>query len=259
MKIRCHWRAVVAPVALMLTVSDSLCAAELPSLAEFAIKSVGWATDPQLRDSLGAVAFQTDRVAGMQDSLEYYVDFNSREFVSWCRKHGAKVDFESGATVIPNTAGALWPVAASDQDASWVCKGKDGSVVGAVLRGAPRVTQVDYWGGGKVPAYEFRYAFFEGPSWLDLPARRDTALAVTKATADEARAVGERRAAERSAKRDAATARLRAEPKVGDSTSLGMIIEIKPPLALIQLRPELRESRKASQEWVKIEALSAGE
>lgn len=50
---------------------------------------------------------------------------------------------------------------------------------------------------------------------------------------------------------------MQADPKVGDDTLLGMIVEVKPPLVLIQVKRDRRDTRGASQEWVKIEELQA--
>jgi hypothetical protein len=255
-----QWKIGIFSVGFMLICSASPEASEPPSLAEFAAKNIGWMLEAEvpLQERLGAVAFRGDRAAGPQ-GLEFYVDFNTGRFEKWCRKQGGKVAYESGDMVMAKTAGFLWPTAATKEDASWVCHAKeDGTVIGAVLRGATREVQVPYWGGGKrVPAYEFRYAFFEGPSWVSLPARRDAAFAKRK---EEAEAVAAELAAAKQAdqeKWERETDRLRSDPKVGDSTSLGMIVEVKRPLVLIQVRPDRREGRNASQEWVKIEALSA--
>jgi hypothetical protein len=63
---------------------------------------------------------------------------------------------------------------------------------------------------------------------------------------------------ERLAARDEATGRLRTRPQVGDRTSLGVIVELRPPLALVQydLRYRAISGRPAS-EWVRIDGLSA--
>lgn len=222
----------------------------IPSLVEFATKDFGWmlAAEVQLQEQLGAIAFRGDRAAGTQDGLEFYTDANTRKFDRWCRKQGGKVAYESGDAVIGKTAGILWPTRATKQDASWVCNSKDGTVIAAVLRGATREVQVPYWGGGKVPGYEFRYAIFDGSSWTGLPARRDAVIAASAAKRKENAAI-------LAAAEEQETARLRSDPKVGDDTSLGMIVEVKPPLVLIQLRLDRREPRGASQEWVKIETL----
>jgi hypothetical protein len=227
-----------------------LAQAASPSLADFAKKDFGWMLEAEvpLQEKLGAIAFRGDRAAGTQDGLDFYTDPNTRKFDRWCGKQGGKVAYESGDEVMGKTAGFLWPTGATKEDASWVCNAKDGTVIAAVLRGATREVQVPYWGGGKVRGYEFRYAIFDGPSWVDLPARRDAAFAALEASRKE-------RADAANAKREQATARLRSDPKVGDETLFGMIVEVKPPLVLVQVRADWREARGASQEWVKIEEL----
>jgi hypothetical protein len=230
-----------------------------PSLVEFATKDFGWmfAAEVQFQEKLGAIAFRGDRAAGTQDGREFFTDGNVRKFDRWCRKQDGKVTYETSDTVIGKTAGFLWPTRATKQDASWVCNSKDGNVIAAVLRGATQEVMVPYWGGGKVPGYEFRYAIFDGPSWVGLPARRDAAVAALQARRQENAAALAAADAADNEKWEKETARLRSDPRVGDDTSLGLIVEVKPPLVLIQVRPDRREARAASQEWVKIENLRA--
>jgi len=65
-------------------------------------------------------------------------------------------------------------------------------------------------------------------------------------------------AREREERRTAATIRLRQSPRVGDRTSLGTIIEVRPPLALLQYDERYRAvSNRPPSEWVRIDALSA--
>jgi hypothetical protein len=224
-----------------------------PSLVELATKDFGWMfkEEQQFAERLGAIAFRGDRAAGTQDGLEFYTDPNTRKFDRWCGKQGGKVTYETSDAVMSKTAGFLWPAEATKEDASWVCHSKkDGTVIGAVLRGATREVQVPYWGGGKVRGYEFRYAIFDGPSWVNLPARRDEAFAAREASRNA-------NIAAENAKWEQATARLRADPKVGDETWIGMIVEVKPPLALIQRKANRATGRGPSQEWLKIEELLA--
>lgn len=54
------------------------------------------------------------------------------------------------------------------------------------------------------------------------------------------------------------TRRLRSAPKVGDQTAEGIIIELRPPLALIQYNAMQRQMfGKPQQEWVSISSLTA--
>lgn len=65
-------------------------------------------------------------------------------------------------------------------------------------------------------------------------------------------------AREREERRAAATRKLQREPKVGDRTNLGTIIEVRPPLALLQYDERYRAvSNRPSLEWVRIDTLSA--
>lgn len=67
-----------------------------------------------------------------------------------------------------------------------------------------------------------------------------------------------KRNAECSALRQAYTDRLRASPAVGMSVVYGTIIDLKPPLALIQYDGLGRQMKSREQEWVQISTLSAG-
>lgn len=57
------------------------------------------------------------------------------------------------------------------------------------------------------------------------------------------------------AKRAQRTRALRAKPKVGDNTSRGMIVEVKPPLVLVQRKTGVRQP--TTTEWVRIERIEA--
>lgn len=58
----------------------------------------------------------------------------------------------------------------------------------------------------------------------------------------------------------AATRRLRHEPRVGDRTLLGTIIEVRPPLVLVQYDERYRSlANRPAAEWHRIDGLSAAE
>jgi len=63
---------------------------------------------------------------------------------------------------------------------------------------------------------------------------------------------------DREAKRLAATRRLRQDPRVGDRILNGTIIEIRPPLVLVQYDERYRSLlNRAPTEWLRIDGLSA--
>lgn len=68
-----------------------------------------------------------------------------------------------------------------------------------------------------------------------------------------------RAAAESAAKRaarDQATTRLQTRPQVGDRTSLGVIVELRPPLALVQYDRRYREvTGRPPAEWLRMDSL----
>ena len=63
---------------------------------------------------------------------------------------------------------------------------------------------------------------------------------------------------DREAKRAAATRRLREDPRVGDRTLNGTIVDIRPPLVLVQYDERYRVlTNRPLTEWLRIDALSA--
>jgi hypothetical protein len=65
-------------------------------------------------------------------------------------------------------------------------------------------------------------------------------------------------AGEREDRRAEATRKLRQEPKVGDRTNVGTIIEVRPPMVLMQYDERYRAvSSRPATEWVRIDSLSA--
>lgn len=63
---------------------------------------------------------------------------------------------------------------------------------------------------------------------------------------------------ERESKRSTQTQRLRSDPRVGDRTGIGIIIELRGPLALIQYDERYRSlSGKPQTEWIRVETLTA--
>ncbi|MDR9834709.1 hypothetical protein [Herbaspirillum huttiense] len=67
-----------------------------------------------------------------------------------------------------------------------------------------------------------------------------------------------REAQQRADLQAAETRRLRSTPKIGNMTRDGLIIDLRPPLALIQYHPALQQSLgKPQQEWLPIQSLSA--
>lgn len=67
-----------------------------------------------------------------------------------------------------------------------------------------------------------------------------------------------RRLAECSAKRDAYTQRVRQKPQVGMPVDFSVIVDVKPPLALVQYDSFGRNIKGREQEWVPISTLAAG-
>ena len=66
------------------------------------------------------------------------------------------------------------------------------------------------------------------------------------------------RLAECGAKRDAYTQRIRQTPQVGMPVAFGVIVNVRPPLALVQYDSFGRNIKGREQEWVPISTLAAG-
>ena len=63
---------------------------------------------------------------------------------------------------------------------------------------------------------------------------------------------------DRVAAHDAATRKLQSNPRIGDRTALGTIVDLRPPLALVQYDERYRSlSDQPAAEWLRIDGLSA--
>lgn len=94
---------------------------------------------------------------------------------------------------------------------------------------------------------DLRSSFISGPS-----------LETTEPTSMTNRETAKQRSDECSAKRAAYTQRLRSEPRVGMEPAFGTIIEVRPPLVLIQYNVFGSQVKGRDQEWVQISGLSSG-
>jgi hypothetical protein len=94
---------------------------------------------------------------------------------------------------------------------------------------------------------DLRANFISGPS-----------LEATEPTSMTSREAARQRSDDCSAKRAAYTQRLRTEPRVGMEPAFGTIIEVRPPLVLIQYNAFGRQIKGREQDWVAISTLSSG-
>lgn len=85
-----------------------------------------------------------------------------------------------------------------------------------------------------------------------------TQLELTEASSASNRDAARRQSAECLTSRQAYTERLRASPAVGMTVAFGTIIDLRPPLALIQYDAFGRQMKGREQDWVQISTLSAG-
>lgn len=80
----------------------------------------------------------------------------------------------------------------------------------------------------------------------------------TEPTSATSRDTDRKRNEECSALRTAYTQRVRANPQIGMAVGYGVIIELKPPIALIQYDEFGRQLKGQEREWVQISSLAAG-
>jgi hypothetical protein len=85
-----------------------------------------------------------------------------------------------------------------------------------------------------------------------------SSLEATEPTSMTSRESARQRSDDCSAKRAAYTQRLRTEPRVGMEPAFGTIIEVRPPLVLIQYSALGRQIKGRDDEWVQISGLSSG-
>lgn len=80
----------------------------------------------------------------------------------------------------------------------------------------------------------------------------------TEPTSAANRDADRRRNEECSALRAAYTQRVRTNPQIGMAVGYGVIIDLKPPIALVQYDAFSRQLKGREQEWLQISSLSAG-
>lgn len=83
-------------------------------------------------------------------------------------------------------------------------------------------------------------------------------LELTEAGSASNREATRKQSAECSTLRQAYTERLRASPAIGMNVAFGTIVDLRPPVALIQYDAFGRQIRGREQDWVQISSLSAG-
>lgn len=134
------------------------------------------------------------------------------------------------------------------------------SAVGCVRQGSPELIAVMVSAPGRKGETETRdgkvlskltRAFFTS----DQAASFNTAYAQRES---ERTRLASTRLQEREARKAEATQRLRSNPRVGDRTPVGTIIEVRPPLVLVQYDDRYRAlGSRPPAEWVRIESLTA--
>jgi hypothetical protein len=193
------------------------------------------------------------------DSMEASKD----RFRAWCSAHGGVSSSTSHAIRSNATTGLLHQAVSLKSNAEQAASGKwkpiesfacvEQAPAGAFL--GSMVIELEPAKGSSWPVGRYKgqltYAFFTRPQVEE--------FAATYARLETERTQRFQSAArEREERRAAATRKLQREPRVGDRTNLGTIIEVRPPLALLQYDERYRAvSNRPSSEWVRIDTLSA--
>lgn len=217
-----------------------------------------FAGDPELRTdfpfgvSKGAVSPQA--AASMNSG--------AARFLSWCAAHGGRGDQtqrlqpSSVAASRFHTAVAAKFNADQAEGIRWVpsvvvaCVDKgEGKLVAALVSIRGHEHEAIERDGKRFD--KLVRVFFDGRQ------AEDFVVSYEKREADRAVRVAAA-SATRQAAQDDMTRRLRTNPQVGDRTSVGVVIELRPPLALVQYDRRYREiSGRPVSEWLRIDGLSA--
>lgn len=220
------------------------------------------ATFPGQPEAQAAYPGGATKVAGYADAAASIASGNER-FARWCAAHGGKSDvsqvlarsnamtsaFHNGLSLKLNAEraqGVAWTPTAAVACAS----ASGGDELIAVMVSEPGLATEALTIQGK-RIEKLTRVFFDG--------RQASEFAVEYVKREEVRV---RRFAavsrDRATAKAEATARLRSQLKTGDRTSVGLVVEVRPPLALVQYDQRYRElSSRPATEWLPISSLVA--
>jgi hypothetical protein len=217
-----------------------------------------FAGDPELRAdypfgvSKGAVSPQ---VTSSMDS-------GAARFVSWCAAHGGRGD-QTHRLLLSNAAASRFHSAVAAKLNADQADGRrwvPSVVVACVDKSEGRlVAAMVSFQGYQHEAFERDGKRFEKlvRVFFDGQQAEDFTASYEKREADRSVRIAAASAA-RQAARDEVTMRLRTQPQIGDRTSVGVIVELRPPLALVQYDRRYREfAGRPVSEWLRIDSLSA--
>jgi len=204
----------------------------------------------------------TAKVAGFAEVASAIAAGNSR-FVQWCEAHGGKGDPVQVLARASPAVSAFQEALAQKinaervQGLEWVptvavvcVDAQRGQEVVAALVSDPGRKSEARESQGKV-IDKLTRVFFDRQQaieFVSLQAKREVDRITRSSIALR----------DREAKRLEATSRLRLTPKVGDRTSVGVLIELRPPLGLIQYDARYRAiSNRPPSEWLPIDTLTA--
>lgn len=187
------------------------------------------------------------------------MEVSKSRFAAWCSAHGAVSSSASQSARPSATMSTLQKSLALKSNAERAAGGDWRPVellscAASAFRSAMVIelqpAKGSSWPVGRY-AGRLTYAFF-GQAQVDEFSSTYERLEIERTQRHEAAA------REREERRTAATTRLRQNPRVGDRTNLGTIIEVRAPLALLQYDERYRAvSNRPASEWVRIDTLSA--
>lgn len=239
------------------------------------VGAAGCATAPQMApiDWLGFIAsFEGTRTSDQADFgtpdtvVVTYKDPKSgpvsarRWFASWCASQkGESVALNASTARMPIARALYWGLSLKlNEEQSRARVVGQNETIGCIRTSEPKDLMYGMFMqevvpprvGGPFPP-QHRYAFYTADQALSLEAAQQArskgrGAALSQATGDRA----ERQAA--------ATRALRQNPKVGDRTLVGVIVDVRLPLVLIQYDELYRKlGNRPQTEWVNVDTLSA--
>ncbi len=245
----------------------------LPTLALLAgcttslrLAEVGW--DQFVTQSAGAPQRWSDYAPATVKIVESLdagasIEASKGRFREWCSAHGGASSSTSQPTQSNATTGLLRQAVSLKSNAEQAASGRWKPIESlACIEQVPAgvflgsmVIELDPAKGSTWPVGRYKgqltYAFFTRPQVEEFAAnyaRLETERSQRKQSA----------AREREDRRAAATRKLQQEPRVGDRTNLGTIVEVRHPMVLLQYDERYRViSNRPASEWVRVDTLSA--
>ena len=167
-----------------------------------------------------------------------------------CRADGGQIEVlgRSQVRFAPRVDGAAGPAQAQLLlPSKLACRANSTFAWGVDVKYAEPTFFASQWAGEMFYYANMQLGFISG-----------TQLELTEAGSASNREAARKLSAECSTFRQAYTERLRASPAIGMTVAFGTIIDLRPPMALVQYDAFGRQMKGREQDWVQISSLSAG-